>query len=106
MLLFFIFFLCVAYSYYLISDYYLSVDKHEQWIGYYKLKHQVLYHQHIADTASCFLFKKPDPKDGVWGLLFLLIEFLGLAVLWEYWTEPDRIYTVIIIIIIIGSDLI
>lgn len=68
----------------------------------YKLKHQVVHHQCIAEPVFFLCFRKPDPdlKDGVWGLLFLLIEFLvflGLAVVWEYWTEPDRICTVIFI---------
>ena len=63
--------------------------------SYYKLKHQVIYHQHIAETVFSLHVRKPDPdlKDGLRGLLFLLIEFLvflGLAVVREYWTEPDR----------------
>lgn len=101
MLIFFTFFFCVAYSYYLISDYYLSVDKHGQWIVYYKLKHWVLYHQHIAGTVFFLHFRKPDWKDAVGGLLFLIIEFLGLTVLWEHWTEPDRIYNVFWVFLVV-----
>lgn len=68
----------------------------------YKLKHQVVHHQSIAEPVFFLCFRKPDPdlKDGVWGLLFLLIKFLvflGLAVFWEYWTELNRICTVIFI---------
>lgn len=47
-------------------------------------EHQVLYHQHIAETVLCLHLRKPDPDPKKWcvgDFLFLLIEFLGLAVL-------------------------